>query len=431
MNFKFTKLIGAVKTSIQLRKRSVYTSRCIPEKSDGRKRVLIYSGSLAQNGLTTSLMNLLACLCDEQNTEYIITYREESIRSHPDRLEKIPAQYSRLPIGEFRPSLSEMICYIIYFKLNMPLKFAEMRIDRMFKREWHRFYGYINIDAVVQFTGYEYGVIRLFEQFEGKRIIFVHNDMLAEAKCRHNQHLPTLRRAYRNYDIVAVVTEDMKRSTVAISGTEENIRVIPNCHDYKAVIEKSMLPIEFQSETQCNISKERLMDILDSDMEKFITIGRFSPEKAHFRLIDAFSQYCQSYSDKKNCLIIIGGRGELYEQTVKYAQKTGLEIILIRSLENPMPILNKCNLFMLPSEYEGLGLVLLEADTLGVPVFATNIPGPSCFLRNYSGTLVENSREGILKGMQLYSEGKIRPLNINYEKYNHAAVEKFKDALLN
>lgn len=395
-----------------------------------RKNVLIYSGSLAQNGLTASLLNLLSCLKDDTDTDYMITYRENSVRNSPERLQKIPKQFRRVPVaGGFCPSVSELICYILYFKFNISWKPVSERLDRFFKREWRRLFGGIDIDTAIQFSGYEYGVIKLFEQFDGKRIIFVHNDMVSEIKYRHNQHRLTLREAYRNYDVVALVTEDMRESTLEISGTDKNMTVIPNCHDYKSVIEKSLMPTEFQPETECNISLEELTEILDSDMDKFITIGRFSPEKAHLRLIDAFSDYCRLYPDRETCLIIIGGRGELYEQTVKYAEKTGLKIILIRSMENPMPVLKKSSLFMLPSEYEGLGLVLLEADTLGIPVFATDIPGPRCFLKQYGGLLTENSREGILKGMTYYNEGKIQPLNIDYEKYNKSSAERFKNIL--
>lgn len=395
-----------------------------------KKNVLIYSGSLAQNGLTASLLNLLSCLEDDTDTDYMITYREASVRKFPERLKKIPKQFRRVPIaGGFCPSVSELICYLLYFKLSISWKPVSKRLDRFFKREWQRLFGCIDIDTAIQFTGYEYGVIKLFQQFDGKRIIFVHNDMVSEIKCRHNQHLPTLREAYRSYDTVALVTEDMRESTLEISGTDKNMKVIPNCHDYKSVIEKSLMPPEFQPETECNVPYNELAEILDSDMDKFITIGRFSPEKAHFRLIDAFSDYCRLYPDRETCLIIIGGRGELYEQTVKYAEKTGLTIILIRSMENPMPVLKKCSLFMLPSEYEGLGLVLLEADTLGIPVFASDIPGPRCFLKQYGGMLTENSREGILKGMIYYNEGKIQPMNTDYEKYNRSSAERFKKSL--
>lgn len=395
-----------------------------------RKNVIIYSGSLAQNGLTASLINLLANLDSDSDTNYMITYRENSVKEFPERLQKIPSEFRKIPmVGNIRPSVWELICYILYFKLNISWGFVLKHLEILFNREWQRLFGFLDLDTAVQFTGYEYGIIKLFQQFQKNKIIYVHNDMVSEIKYRKNQHLMTLRNAYQKYDNVALVTEDMRKSAMEISDAKGNMKVVPNCHDYKAIMQKSIMTLEFQPETRCNISFNELMNILDSDTEKFITIGRFSPEKAHIRLIDAFGDYCHKYPQKNTCLIIIGGRGELYEKTCEYADKTALNVILIRSMENPMPIMKKCNLFMLPSEYEGLGLVLLEADTLGLPVFATNIPGPAGFLNQHGGTLVENSREGVMSGMKLYSEGKIKPMNIDYEKYNRDAIKHFKEIL--
>lgn len=73
-------------------------------------------------------------------------------------------------------------------------------------------------------------------------------------------------------------------------------------------------------------------------------------------------------------------------------------------MKNPMPILKKCDLFILSSIYEGLGLVMLEADSLGIPVFSTDVHGPSNFLKQYGGYLVEDSTEGILQGMYDFAD---------------------------
>lgn len=390
------------------------------------KRTLIYSGSLAQNGLTASLLNLLSELKNYSENFYL-TYREESLKKNGDNLKKIPKEFHCIPMhGKTQYTISEFLSYILYFKLNISNRLIENRIDRLYKREWTRLFGNIDINCAVQFTGYEYGVINLFRCFEGKRIIYVHNNMSEEIKLRKNQHFKTLRKAYREYDTVALVTEDMRRSAMEIrGGKEENFAVVPNCHNYKNVLEKSHLPIEFQQETESNVTLKQLQNILVSDKLKFITIGRFSPEKAHIRLIDAFEEFYKNHSE--SCLIIIGGRGELYSDTVKYAESRNAEIILIKSMENPMPVLKKCDLFMLPSRYEGLGLVLLEADTLGIPVFATNIEGPRGFMKKHGGLLVPNSQEGILSGMNMYVNGKIKPMNVDYAQYNKDALNNFTE----
>ena len=66
-------------------------------------------------------------------------------------------------------------------------------------------------------------------------------------------------------------------------------------------------------------------------------------------------------------------------------------------MSNPMPVLKQCDLFILSSIYEGLGLVILEADTLGIPAISTDIPGPRGFMREHGGYLVEPNSEGYMK----------------------------------
>ena len=52
-----------------------------------------------------------------------------------------------------------------------------------------------------------------------------------------------------------------------------------------------------------------------------------------------------------------------------------------------MPILKRCDLFLLSSYYEGQGIVLMEAATLGVPVMACDVSGCHSFLKKYGGLL--------------------------------------------
>ena len=70
--------------------------------------------------------------------------------------------------------------------------------------------------------------------------------------------------------------------------------------------------------------------------------------------------------------------------------------------------LKACDFFLLSSYYEGLGLVILEADVFGVPTASCDISGPHSFIRQYGGTLLPNSEDGLVQGMEMFVEGKIR-----------------------
>ncbi len=394
---------------------------------DGAGRTIIYSGSLKQNGLTTSLLNLLSMLDEDEVKKCCITFRSDSIDETSIDPERLRQLVDIMPIqGKSQYTVSELICYYLYFKRSFNNKLVKKRIDRLYKREWQRIFGCIPTDCAVHFTGYEYGMINLFRSFPGRNVIYVHNNMPEEIKLRNNQHLLTLQNAYREFTTVALVTEDMRKPAMQISKTQgENFAVVPNCHDFKSVLSRAELPIEFEEDTQSNVTPQELEAALTSDKMKFITIGRFSPEKAHIRLMKTFERFCDNFPN--SVLVIIGGRGELYEETLEYARKSKCEIIVIKSMQNPMPVLKRCDLFILPSKYEGLGLVLLEADTLGLPLFATDVPGPRGFMQENGGLLVPDTSEGILDGMNLFASGRISPMNIDYAVYNMKAANKFRE----
>ena len=132
-------------------------------------------------------------------------------------------------------------------------------------------------------------------------------------------------------------------------------------------------------------------------------------------------------------LLVIGGGSysDKFAMECDYVREHGLsdKIMLVKNLDNPYAFLKMCDGLILPSSYEGFGLVLLEADTLGVPVVATNITGPSTFMKKHNGCLVENSIDGVKNGLRKLIAGDIAPLGIDYKKYNADAVAAFEEML--
>lgn len=399
---------------------------CKEEKlaKNGKENVIMFGSALAKNGLTSSLLNLFNNI-DVEKRNYYVTFSEFALKSNPTRVLQIPDKVGILPMSSTASyTFMEAIAYVQYFKRNKDSKFARKYLDRLYKRELIKQFGRIHIDSMIQFAGYDYKITNLFERFNGPKTIYVHNDMVAEMKTRGNQHYLTLHNAYRNYDKVAVVTKDIVPPTVQISGKEDNIVVVNNCHAHNEVKYKAEQPLTFDADTKCNISQSELESILSSDAKKFITIGRFSPEKGHMLLMKAYEEFAREYPG--NYLIIIGGHGVLYKETLDYANESEANIIVIKSMKNPMPILNKCDFFILSSHYEGLGLTLLEADALGIPTMSTDVRGPQGFLREFNGCLVEKSEKGLKNGMVSYMMGNIKAMNVDYDSYNRRAIDQFE-----
>lgn len=398
-------------------------------QGNGKENILIYAGDLAKNGITTALCSMLERI-DTDRFNYYISFRKSSLEEAPERLKVLPEFFKVIPLAsEMNMDICTMMAQMCYMKYGKKSKWIQKRLALAYHREWKKHFGSIPFRHIIHYNGYESYIIALFQYYTGTRTIWVHNDMEQEIEQKHNQNRYQLEEAYREYNNVVIVSEDIRESTQKISGRKDNITVINNCHDYKNVLCKAEQELLFDSDTLSNVSLERMKEILDSPAEKFINIGRFSVEKGHERLIKAFNRYWKCHQD--TYLIIIGGTGNLYEETLRTAQRVEAadNIILIKSLSNPMPILKKCNLFILSSLYEGLGLVLLEADTLGVPVVSCNVNGPRGFMQKHGGTLVESSEDGILHGMELYEDGRINVMRVDYETLNKESIAELEKIL--
>jgi len=346
---------------------------------------------------------------------------------YPQRVERLPQGAAVFPIaGNLSLSAIELIAYVLFYSFNLNTKFVQKYIQRLFQREVNRLFGGASFDRVIHFTGYESWVTGVLQRLPGKRAIFVHNDMVSEIKTKKKQHYHTLKSAYNSYDKVAVVTSAMIEPTANISGTKDNIVLVENAHNSTAVLEKSFEKLHFGKETMSNVSKDDLARILESESLKIVNIGRFSPEKGHKRLVSAFNTFFKD--NKDSFLIIIGGYGDDYNELCQYVQQFACKdrVIVIKDLNNPFPVLKSCDLFILSSFYEALGLVLLEAATLKVPCISTDIPGPREFLLELGGTVVPNSEEGILEGMNSFADGKVQPIAFDVEAHNQRVKGQYE-----
>ena len=403
---------------------------CNEEKiyDHSKENVLIFVGSLAKNGITTAASNLLQNL-DTDKKRYFATFQQPMLAKEPYRVRKIPRGVNVLPMPT-KPNytIGEAFAMVGFYKLN--LRFARKAVERMCRRDVKRFFSGIDFDAAIQYEGYGKNMIHLFRAMDCKKAIFVHNDMQQELKSKNNQHRLSLQIAYNDYDRVACVTKDLIESTAAISGRRDNIRVVNNCHAFQEVLDKAEMELSFDETTTADISIEELKAILDGGDIKIINIGRFSAEKGHDLLIRAFKRFNAERPDSR--LIIIGGYGGLYDKTcaLAHGSPAAKKITVIMAMSNPMPLLKRCDLFVLSSLYEGLGLTILEADTLGVPVVSTRICGPSGFMEDHGGFMVEPTSDGIYEGMKAFAEGRVSVMNVDYKKYNENSVEQFERLFL-
>ena len=402
---------------------------------NGKKNVVIFGGALHDNGITTSLFNLLSQI-DREKYNYTILYKMEDVKGHPKVLERIPEGINSLGFSNgISIGIFASVLYKIWTKRGIiPYRIMEPILDKMAKRDTARIFTGCKVDKLIHFSGYSNDLTTIFRGLSCNKTIYAHNDMEKEVKERRLVRMEVLTRAYQEYDSVAVVTEDIKYIAERIAEKlpyrgekKANVAVAKNVIDYQRVLDLSEKELALDPTTQINISFERLQEILASDATKFINVGRFSWEKGHDRLLTAFDKIHKENPD--TYLIIIGSRGALYEETLRRAQELDSydHIIIIYYMSNPFALLKQCDFFVFSSHYEGFGLVLAEADILGVRCVSTDIDGPRLFMQRYGGTLVEDSEQGVYEGMKMCLDGRIAgTLTVDYAEYNKEAVAEFE-----
>ena len=405
---------------------------CLEESApnNGKENVLIYAGNLAKNGITSALFNLLNTL-DLTKRNYFITYYRSSVNT-PEKTTVIPDKIPFLPIAADPCfTIFEKLAYRSFLKSQTKTYNLSNILKKLYEREINKQFWNVKFDHVLQFDGYTKHAILMFSRFDANKTIWVHSDMIGEIENKKNATYALLNYAYNAYDNVAMVSEDIKEATFTISKNGSNLKVVHNCFDNEGVRHKGDMPITLDKDTEVITNNVNgINGVLNLPEKKFITIGRFSPEKGHIRLLNAFEKYI--FENNKAQLIIIGGLGAEYSKTVRYAKSLSCwkNITIIKSISNPMPILKKCDLFILSSFYEGLGLVLYEANALDVPCISTDIVGPRLFMTEHNGYLVENSEDGLLEGMHAFDDGKISKMQIDFNAYNKQCIEEFEGLLV-
>jgi|TARA_R100000049_G_C1957666_1_gene119973 glycosyltransferase involved in cell wall biosynthesis len=107
-----------------------------------------------------------------------------------------------------------------------------------------------------------------------------------------------------------------------------------------------------------------------------LTVGTLKPVKRHDLLIEAFARLPASLG----AALCILGDGQMREELEQQIDRLGLQgrVLLPGFAVDPGPWYAHSDLFVLSSDYEGFGNVIVEAMEYGLPVVSTDCPvGPT------------------------------------------------------
>lgn len=165
-------------------------------------------------------------------------------------------------------------------------------------------------------------------------------------------------------------------------------------------------------------------------------IGRFCEQKNHSFLIDVFYEYHKMNSS--SCLVLIGS-GVLKQFVEKKVCDLGLSdnVIFLGEIDNPQDMYNMFDLFLFPSLYEGLAIVMIEAQANGVPCLVSNTITKELMLSNVKDMSLDSEPEiwakkidSCVRNVDLDAEALLRKngydINIEAKKLEKLYFDLFK-----
>ncbi|MDV7737543.1 CDP-glycerol glycerophosphotransferase family protein [Enterococcus casseliflavus] len=182
---------------------------------NNKKKLVVYPGGMKNNGITTSFINLSNTI-DYQKYDVSIILNKPSNNEEIKNLEKINSQVRML----FRPgkvlySNNELLRDIIIqiFTANKPWGVIFPR--NAYIREAARSTANIKFDDAIDFSGYSFFWAKMIAFVNSKKkIIFQHNDLLADSqkvingKAPHKKNLPAVFSIYSLFDRVLSVSKE-------------------------------------------------------------------------------------------------------------------------------------------------------------------------------------------------------------------------------
>ena len=246
--------------------------------------------------------------------------------------------------------------FFTIYRYSLPFRLLKQwQMKWKFKQRFHQLVRQLQPDVIVTVTNLGEFVAEIMSAPCGKKIIEAHGAFLAITAAqsfRERLHRWQLLRAVRRSDLVITLTQMDK----------------PYWQPYARQVVAVPNPVTFYSDD---------LPATERQHGRILCVGRLEQQKRFDRLVDAFAMIASRYPD---WYVDIYGTGEdeaALSRQIDSCALTG-RVCLRGHSEDIYSEYRRSEFFVLSSDYEGFGLVLVEAMACGVPVVSVDCPfGPS------------------------------------------------------
>lgn len=180
---------------------------------------------------------------------------------------------------------------------------------------------------------------------------------------------------YKYYHVIPVaLSNEIKRTIV---------------EEYK--LEPKLIPIIFNGIDLTSCMRKKSYE-LKGQRISILHVGRFSEQKNHKGLVNAF---LKAHQQNPNCELLLVGDGELREEIQQQVNAAQLDkVVHLLGLQNNVySYMQQADIFVLPSHYEGVPITLIEAMGTGLPIIATKVGGVPDMLTNEQNAILIDDNE--------------------------------------
>lgn len=232
-----------------------------------------------------------------------------------------------------------------------------------------------------------------------KRIGFVHIDY---SRYPYNYRMD--KKYFKEFNNIATVSQHCKEVLEEIFPEYKN----------KFVVIKNMILVDLIEK----MSRESI-DWNNDDFIKIVTVARLTKQKG----IDNGILVCKSLIDKEYKIKwYVVGTGNDKEKLTNLIKEKKLEenFILLGAKTNPYKYMKNCDIYVQPSRFEGYGITIAEAKSLGKPIIATDIPEfKEQIVNEKTGLLVKNNEDMVKAIERIINNKELKNIlvqNLNNDK---------------
>jgi len=301
------------------------------KKTDAKKNIAIFVDNFNVGGIQKSLVNLL------NNNDYNKYNIDVYVANYEDNFFNTNKNANIIKYNKV-PMIFKFVPFNIAYKLYKP---------NVLEKEY---------DLAIDFDSYQmHTAIGALKCKSKKKAIWIHNDI--QIKIREELKYRILhfffKKKYDYFDTYCAVSQGALDSFKELHKEKnKEYLVIPNYIDTSEIANK------LKEKSDIKVDKEKI---------NIVTVGRLCHQKG----IDIMLDNIKKLSDeRKDFHLYIIGDGEDRDKLTEKTKKLNLDsyVTFLGNQKNPFKYLKEMDLFYLSSRYEGQGMVILEAKSVGTDI---------------------------------------------------------------